>query len=224
MKKFLVLGGGFGGVYAALEFEKRLADDADIEITLVNRDNFFLFTPMLHEVAASDLDVTHIVTPSAASAQREFFDGHVEASGSAGAAVIVSHGRVRHTHDLAYDHLVMALGLDDELLQPARARRAALTMKSLSDAIALRNRLIAHLEEADSECAAGNREPLLTFVVAGGGLRRRRDDRGHQRLRPRALRSYPRIARQGVRMVLVHARTTVLPELSEKLGRTRSAS
>ncbi|HEV3238396.1 MAG TPA: hypothetical protein VGZ25_15500 [Gemmataceae bacterium] len=58
MKKnrVLILGGGFGGLYAALEFEKR--HDPDFEVTLISQDNFFLFTPMLHEVAASDLDLT----------------------------------------------------------------------------------------------------------------------------------------------------------------------
>jgi NADH:ubiquinone reductase (H+-translocating) len=63
MKKtrVLILGGGFGGVYTALEFEKRR--DADFEITMMSEDNFFLFTPMLHEIAASDLDLTHIVNP-----------------------------------------------------------------------------------------------------------------------------------------------------------------
>jgi NADH dehydrogenase FAD-containing subunit len=57
----LILGGGFGGLYAALEFEKRR--DPDIEVTLISEENFFLFTPILHEVAASDLDLTHIETP-----------------------------------------------------------------------------------------------------------------------------------------------------------------
>ena len=61
--RILILGGGFGGVYAALEMEKHLARRPDVEVTLVKCDNFFLFTPMLHEVAASDLDLTHIVNP-----------------------------------------------------------------------------------------------------------------------------------------------------------------
>jgi len=57
----LIVGGGFGGLYAALEFERRR--DPDVEVTLISQENFFLFTPMLHEVAASDLDLTHIVNP-----------------------------------------------------------------------------------------------------------------------------------------------------------------
>ena len=59
--RVLIVGGGFGGLYAALEFERRR--DPDVEVTLISQENFFLFTPMLHEVAASDLDLTHIVNP-----------------------------------------------------------------------------------------------------------------------------------------------------------------
>ena len=62
-KHLLILGGGFGGMYAAIELERALAYQPDVEVTLVNRQNFFLFTPMLHEIAASDLDITHIVNP-----------------------------------------------------------------------------------------------------------------------------------------------------------------
>ncbi|HEY9713776.1 MAG TPA: FAD-dependent oxidoreductase, partial [Chroococcales cyanobacterium] len=61
--RVLILGGGFGGTYAALEMEKRLARRSDVEVVLVDRQNFMLFTPMLHEVAASDLEITTIVSP-----------------------------------------------------------------------------------------------------------------------------------------------------------------
>ncbi|PYL20337.1 MAG: hypothetical protein DMF41_06525 [Verrucomicrobia bacterium] len=62
-KRIVILGGGFGGVYAAIHLEKLLVRDRSVEICLVSRDNFFLFTPMLHEIAASDLEVTNIVNP-----------------------------------------------------------------------------------------------------------------------------------------------------------------
>ena len=62
-KRIVILGGGFAGLYVALELEKELARSNDFEFTLINRDNFFVFTPMLHEVAASDLDLTTIVNP-----------------------------------------------------------------------------------------------------------------------------------------------------------------
>jgi NADH dehydrogenase len=62
-KRIVILGGGFGGVYAAMQLEKLLAADRVTEIFLVSHDNFSLFTPMLHEVAASDLEITNIVNP-----------------------------------------------------------------------------------------------------------------------------------------------------------------
>jgi hypothetical protein len=62
-KRVLILGSGFGGLTVAMELEKGLGRDASVEVTLVNRENFFLFTPMLHEVAASDLDLATIVNP-----------------------------------------------------------------------------------------------------------------------------------------------------------------
>jgi len=63
-KRIFILGGGFGGLSVAMEFEKKLAQDPSVDITLIKRDNFFLFTPMLHGVAASDLDLTTIVNPA----------------------------------------------------------------------------------------------------------------------------------------------------------------
>src|SRR5712691_7214400 len=109
--RILILGGGFGGLFAAMELEKTLARDPNVEITLVNRDNFFLFTPMLHEVAASDLDITHIVNPLRKCLRRlNFFAGDVDQIDLLARQVIVSHGAQRHQHTLTYDHLVIALG------------------------------------------------------------------------------------------------------------------
>src|SRR5712691_6180398 len=84
--------------------------------------------------------------------------------------VTVSHGVDRHTHDLPYDHVVLALGSRTNFYGLPGVEECALTVKSLGDAVALHSRLITHLEEASSECAAGERHPLLSFVVAGGGF------------------------------------------------------
>src|SRR5213593_2774857 len=110
-QRVLILGGGFGGLYAALEMEKGLARDPDVEVTLVNRDNFFLFTPMLHEVAASDLDLTNIVSPIRKLLKKvRFFEGDVEAIDLDARRVTLSHGTDRHRHEVGYDQLVIALG------------------------------------------------------------------------------------------------------------------
>ena len=98
--KIVILGAGFGGVYTAMHLEKLLAHAPDVDITLVNRENFFLFTPMLHEVAASDLDITHIVNPIRKLLHRaNFFEGEVEYIDFPNKCVGVSHGYEPHQHD-----------------------------------------------------------------------------------------------------------------------------
>src|SRR5512144_2359982 len=107
--RVVILGGGFGGVAAALAFE-RLLPRKGVKVTLVSRENFITFTPMLHEVAASDLDMTHIVNPVRKLLRRvQFFLGDVESIDVAARQVVVSHGSDGHTHAMPFDHLVIAL-------------------------------------------------------------------------------------------------------------------
>src|SRR6516225_5105030 len=101
-------------------------------------------------------------------------------------------------------------------------QEGAVTMKSLGDAIALRNPLIEHLEEADTECAANDREPLLTFVVAGGGFAGVETSGSINDFLKEALPYYPNIKPEMLRPVLVHPGEFVLPELGEELGRYAS--
>jgi NADH:ubiquinone reductase (H+-translocating) len=219
MKKnrVLILGGGFGGLYAALEFEKRR--DPDFEVTLISQDNFFLFTPMLHEIAASDLDLTHIVNPIRKMLRHvHFFEGDVRSIDIQKREVVVAHGFDQHTHSLEYDHIVFALGSVTNFYNIPNLMETAVTMKSLGDAIGLRNRLIEHLEEADTECAANDREPLLTFVVAGGGFAGVETIGSINDFLKEALPYYSNLKSEMMRVVLVHPGEFVLPELGEELG------
>jgi NADH:ubiquinone reductase (H+-translocating) len=217
--RILILGGGFGGVYTALRLERRLPRDGSIEVTLVNRDNFFLFTPMLHEVAASDLDLTHIVSPIRTLLTRtQLFCGEVTGVDLDRRCVTVRHGESPHEHVLEYDQLVLALGSTTNFYNLPGLEAHALSMKSLGDAIQVRNRLIAHLEEADGECSAAVRRPLLTFVVAGGGFAGVETMAGINDFVREALDYYPRLSESLVRMVLVHGGPELLPELGDRLG------
>lgn len=219
-KQILILGGGFGGLYVALELEKMLTNDSTSEVTLINRENFFLFTPMLHEVAASDLDLTNIVNPLRKLLRKvKFFEGDVESINLQNKCVTVSHGFDHHHHELNYDHLVIALGSITNFYNLPGLEERALTMKSLGDAIELRNRLIANLEEADPECACELREPLLTFVVAGGGFAGVETIGGMNDFLREAIKSYPNLSENLLRVVLVHPGPVILPELGEKLGK-----
>ena len=131
--RVLILGGGFGGLYAALEFEKRR--DPRFEVTVVNRENFFLFTPMLHEITASDLDLTNIVNPVRKMIRHvNFFCGDVEKIDIGKRRVTVSHGFDRHSHELEYDHLILALGSVTNFFNLPGVAEHALTMKSVDRA------------------------------------------------------------------------------------------
>src|SRR3954453_1136431 len=97
--RVLILGGGFGGLYAALQLEK--LRDPRFEVTVVNRENFFLFTPMLHEIAASDLDFDEYRQSRAKNdSPRDFFCGDVDKIDIESKQVVVSHGFDRHSHTL----------------------------------------------------------------------------------------------------------------------------
>src|SRR6266581_5107108 len=217
-KRIVILGGGFGGLYTALEIERTIARDPDVEVTLVNHDNFFLFTPMLHEVAASDLDMTHIVNPIRKLLKRvQFFQGDVERISLDEKRIEVSHGTDHHHHELEYDHLVIGMGNITNYYNLPGLKENALTMKSLGDAIFLRNRLIQNMEEADFECTDA-RTPLMTIVVAGGGFAGVETVAAVNDFLRDAIPFYKNLHEHDLRIVLVHSGGVILPELSEKLG------
>src|SRR5437667_12859609 len=162
--RIVILGGGFGGVYAAIDLEKLLAREGAIEVCLVSHDNFFLFTPMLHEIAASDLEITNIVNPLRKLLRRvKVFVGEVDRIDLPNKRVVISHGHHNddnHSHCLKYDQLVLALGSITNFFNLPGFAELALAMKSLPDAIRLRARIIRSLEGANSECSLGERQAL----------------------------------------------------------------
>lgn len=217
--KVIILGGGFGGLYAAMHLDHVLDRYPGLEVTLINRENFFLFSPMLHEVAASDLDLTNIVSPVRRLLKRvNFFAGEVEAIDLERKKVKVSHGFDHHHHELDYDYLVIGLGSVTNFYGVPGLEANALTMKTLGDAIHLRNRLIALLEEADTDCCADIRRPLLTCVVAGGGFAGVETIAAVNDFVRHAVRFYPNLREDLLRVVLVHSGSVILPELGESLG------
>jgi NADH dehydrogenase len=217
-KQILILGGGFAGLTLAIELEKKLGEDSSVEITLINRDNFFLFTPMLHEVATSDLDFTAIVSPARKMLRRvRFLAAEIELIDVENKNVTVSHGFNHHHHTIGFDFLVIGLGCVTNLYGISGLRECALTMKTLGDAMRLRNHVISHLEEADSDCCK-EKEPLLTFVVAGGGFAGVETVAGINDFVRGSLRSYRRISEDMIRIILIHSGPVILPELDKLLG------
>jgi NADH:quinone reductase (non-electrogenic) len=219
-KRIVILGGGFGGVYAAMHLEKLLARERAVEISLVSRDNFFLFTPMLHEIAASDLEITNIINPLRKLLHKvEVLVGDVNEIDLPSKRVLISRGYGNHPQQIDYDHLVIALGSITNFYDLPGFSELALTMKSLPDAIQLRAQIIQYLEEANSERNSTERQSLLTFVVAGGGFAGVETVAALNDFVREALPFYPNLCEDMLRVMLVHSGPVILPELGESLGK-----
>ena len=231
-KHIVILGGGFAGMQTALSLEEEFHTNPGVSFSLISETNALLFTPMLAEVAGSNLEPSHISTPLRSSLHRTQF------TRASVANVDLDRRRVMlatdpidmtdlnsaqsdpgETHEIPYDHLVFALGSVSNYLGMADLEKYSFNFKSLLDAIRIRNHVIEMFEKADRETDPARRRALLTFVIAGGGfagveLAGAMNDFAHG-----ILADYPRLPPGDLRIILVHAHDTILPELSESLGR-----
>ncbi len=219
-KRILILGGGFAGAYTALHLEKRLAGAPDVEIVLIAKENFVLFTPMLHEVAGSDVAVTDIVQPLRKMLRRTRVGiATVEVIDLARKQVRILHTDLPHPVDVTYDQLVLALGAVTNFYHTPGLETHALTMKTLGDAILVRNRVIDALELADNQMDETARKMTLTAVVAGGGFAGVETVGAVNDFLREAMKFYHHLKQDMLRVVLVHPGDVILPELGESLGR-----
>lgn len=217
--RVLILGGGFAGVEAARYLDRTAAKQSDIEVTLVSRDNFSLFTPMLHEVVASDLEPADICNPLRKLLRRvTVLNGDVKTIDLAARRVTVSYGIRALTRELPFDYLILALGSETDYFGVPGVAEHALGIKTLSDAVMLRAGVIAMLEAASVEPDPGRQKRMLTFVVAGGGFAGVETVGAINDLARESLRHYGRIDPSEVRVVLIHAGPVILPELGDALG------
>ena len=218
--RIVIVGGGFAGLYAAIHFEKRLARRADVEVTLISDENFILFTPMLHEVAAGDLYPGDIVNPLRRILRHvNVFEADVQSVDLEKRLVRCTAGMAERELNFEFDHLLLALGSETNFFNMDGVRDWSLTMKSLSDAALLRNRMVALLEEASLQGDEAARRQLLTFVTAGGGFSGIETTGAVNDFVRETMRYYPQLREELVRVVVVHPGDFILPELGEKLGR-----
>jgi NADH dehydrogenase len=216
--RILILGAGFAGIATARELERRLRPH-EAEISIVGRDNFTLFTPMLPEVSAGGLETRHIVTPVRAQLRRaRYVLGEVVSIDLAARAVDVRHSITGAQQTLAYDQLVLALGSVTTTFNIPGVADHALPLKTLEDAERLRNRVIAALELADVTADPVERERLLTFVIVGGGYTGVEAAGELVDLFGSITKFYASIAPRDVRIVLIEAGPSLLAGLPPAMG------
>lgn len=218
-RRVVVLGGGFAGVYTARYLTEMLGSRTDVEVELLSEENYFVFQPLLPEVAAGGIAATHAVNPIRELVPRARFRccrvRHVDVQAK---RVLVAQGEGLSLVAVPYDHLVFGLGKVSNFSALPGVAEHALAMKDLGDAFRLRHHVIRCLELADIEPDPAQKKALLSFVVAGGGFSGVETIGELHELVSRSLPYFPRIDEREVQFRLVHAGEIILPEMPRELG------
>jgi NADH dehydrogenase len=214
----VIAGGGFGGFHAARSLARRLPPHS-ARITLISDVNFMLYTPLLPGAAAGTIEPRHVVVPL-----REELDARVDlrlgrVTGADPARNVLGVTTLRGDPvEVGYDHLVVALGSVSRTLPVPGLAEHGLGFKSLPDAIALRNRLLATLEIAETVDDPAVREAYLSYVVVGAGYAGVEGLAELQDFAADVIDRYPRCRVTGVRFTLVEALDRIMPEIPEDLA------
>lgn len=209
-KKVVVVGGGFAGI----SFVKQLMNNKDLSVTLVDINNYHFFPPLLYQVASSFIELSNISYPF-----RRMFQEKKNLRFHMGSLLRVN--RDHHTIEtttgvLPYDYLVLALGTETNYFGMDNVKRHALPMKTIEDAINLRNHLLLNMEKAVMTDDPVEKEKLLTIVIAGGGptgveIAGMLAEMGHHI----AAKEYPEITGIQTRIHLVDAGPVLLGPMSK---------
>ncbi len=223
-RRVVILGGGYAGYYTARELEARLSPEEirDVEVVLVSRDNHFTCTPMLPSVPSSTLAPRHIVVPVRARLRHtRFVRAEVTGVDPRAKQVSLSGPSVAggvEPDTLSYDVLVVGLGARPHFFGVEGAREHAITMKTISDAMALRNRILDVLEAADAEDSARRRRTWLTILVVGVGFSGCETAGELVEFLRRSIALYPRVTAKDLHVLLVGLDDECMPEIGAALG------
>ena len=219
-KKIVILGGGFAGVECARKLESDFANDSEIEIVMISEDNFLLFTPMLPQVASGMIETRHIIMPIRTICERTtFYEGRVKNIDPYGKIVNLWGTGEKRGISIHYDFLVVALGSQTNFFGLSDVEKHAYTMKTLNDAVMLRNRIVDMLEQAENETNPILRKSLLTFVIVGGGFAGIETAGELMDLLLDARKHYPNIHRDDINVIVLEALPAILPGFSETLAK-----
>jgi NADH dehydrogenase len=216
--RVLILGAGFGGITTAIELGKLVRRGAELNVTVVDRVNYHLFTPMLYQVATGLVEPGNVSYPAREIAREygfRFREGQIDAIDLGQRRVVVDGA------ELEYDRLVIALGSVTNYFGNQSIERSAASLKTLGDAVAIRNRVLEAFERADVEADVVARQRLLTFVVVGGGATGvELTGSLHTLIQNGLLPVYPGVDPREVRVILAEAGKGLLGGMDPWLGET----
>jgi NADH dehydrogenase len=216
--RIVIVGGGFGGAFAAQRLQRKLGAD-EAQVLLIDRNNFFVFHPFLVEAGTGSLPPEHAVVGLRAFTRSDgLFMGEFTGADFDRRIVRVRPiGRTQET-EISYDHLVLALGSVTSLPAIPGLHEHALQIKSVSDAIALRDRSIRLLEQADQCDTAAEKRELLHFVIVGTSFTGVEVAGEFEVFLRRAARRYADISPDDIRITLVDIAPRILPNLDADLA------
>ena len=218
-KKVVILGGGFAGVECARKLESEFGNDPEIELVMVSEDNFLLFTPMLPQVASGMIETRHIVMPIRTICKKtKFYEGRIKNIDPYGKLVTLWGTGDKRSISIHYDFLIIALGSETNFFGMADVEKNAYTMKTLNDAVMLRNRVIDMFEQAENETDPILRKSLLNFVVVGGGFAGIETAGELMDLILDARKHYHTIHKEDLKVVVLEALPMILPGFDQKLA------
>ena len=218
-KKIVILGEGFAGVECARRLESYFGNNSEIELVMISEDNFLLFTPMLPQVASGMIETRHIVMPIRAICKKtKFYEGRIKNVDPFGKLVTLWGTSEKRGFSIHYDYLVVALGSETNFFGMADVEKNAYTMKTLNDAVMLRNRVIDMLEQAENETDPILRDSFLTFVVVGGGFAGIETAGELMDFLLDARKHYPTIHKGDICVIVLESLPMILPGFNEKLA------
>ncbi|HSB56691.1 MAG TPA: NAD(P)/FAD-dependent oxidoreductase [Nitrosopumilaceae archaeon] len=219
-RRILVLGGGFAAIECIRKLESYFKNDLEIDITLVSEDNFFLFTPMLPQVASGMIETRHIIIPiRTLFVKTTFYESKIKNIDPYGKIVTLEGTNEKRGISLHYDFLVLALGSQTNFFGIEGMEEQAYSMKTLNDAVVLRNRIIDMLEQAENENDPILKKSLLTFVIVGAGFAGIETAGELMDLLLDARKYYPHIKKEDIRVIILEALSFILPGFNENLAR-----
>lgn len=216
--RIVIVGGGFGGAYCAQMLERKLRP-GEAEVVLVDRNNYFIFYPLLVEAGTGSLEPRHAVVSIRAFLDRtRFVMGRVRSVDRAAKTVEVELPDGETTRTLEYDHLVLAPGSVTRLPAVPGLREHGFEMKSLDDAVTLRDRCIRMLEQADHTDDPEERRRLLHFVIVGANFTGVEVAGELHVFLTRAAKHYARLDRDDITVTIIELADRILPALEEDLS------
>ncbi len=209
--KVVIIGAGFGGLWAARKFSGK-----PVDVCVIDHHNYHTFFPLLYQVAAAELEPEDIVYPV-----RSILHRQPNVSFTLGEVIAIDPARkVVQTHDqnISYDYLIISAGSKPRFFNVEGASQYAFPLRTLDDAVRLRNHILCRFEAAEQEADPALRKQMLTFTIVGGGPTGVEYAGALAELvRMPLRRDYPDLVRNDVKIKLIEAADRLFPGMDRRL-------